>query len=283
MKHKPFSRQGYVIPVDSSVLEYIMPTLSANAWKVLTLIILKTDGYRKTDDDISFSQIRDGTGIKSNHTVTKSLAELEGFHYIIVNRSDNQWAMNGYRINRDAEIAVEDTENELSGTKNTPGAKNTPALLGQKMPTHVVVVDSDKLKSVLDSYVADFGELTTGQTSVIRQWLDDDAIDDCWIIAALSQTIATQPKKAFAYLQKMIDVYIANDGPASIEPEALDTEDTDAGDSESKDLENIRQLAEVIKLDMGGDGDKARLGRKLYYEHRDKTLEQIAEMAMSGV
>lgn len=49
-----------------------------------------------------------------------------------------------------------------------------------------------------------------------------------------------------------------------------------------KDTEaEIQELGLIIKVDLGGTGDQARLARQLYFEHRDElSLREIAERAM---
>lgn len=101
---KPFTRQdGYTI-FDNTILDYIMPSVSGNAWKVLCLIIRKTRGWQKESDEISFSQIRDGSGIKTNHTVARAVDELEQAGYIIVTRGAGDWDTNTYALNLDYEL-----------------------------------------------------------------------------------------------------------------------------------------------------------------------------------
>lgn len=84
---KPFARQGFFTAIDNSIFDEVMPTLSLPAWKVLCFIIRKTIGYQKDVDFISYSQIRKGTGIKSNESVRRALMELRGY---VPDKNENQ-------------------------------------------------------------------------------------------------------------------------------------------------------------------------------------------------
>jgi hypothetical protein len=101
---KPFARQGNYTVFDNSVLDYIMPQVSASAWKVLSFIIRKTIGWHRDDDYLSAGQIMAGTGINSDRTITEVCKELEQLGCIIVVRVPGK--MNHFILNRDLEITV---------------------------------------------------------------------------------------------------------------------------------------------------------------------------------
>lgn len=110
---KPFSRQGHFTIFDNFILDEIMPQLGPNAWKVLCFIIRKTIGWQKDNDSLSFSQIKTGTGIKNNTTVSKALNDLEDFELgalIKRRRFDQAWTSNNYSLNRELAINVSSTE-----------------------------------------------------------------------------------------------------------------------------------------------------------------------------
>lgn len=86
-----------------------MPNTSPNAWKCLCFIIRKTKGWQRLSDSLSFSQIKEGTGIKSDPTVTKALKEIEDSGYILVDRHGGQWDSNTYTLNVGLEIEVSPT------------------------------------------------------------------------------------------------------------------------------------------------------------------------------
>jgi len=126
-KIKPFIEQSFFTVFNNAVLDQVMPELSPNAWKCLCLIIRKTIGWHKISDEISFSQIKEGTGIKSNHTIISALDDLVKNGYIIVHKSKGQWSTNKYILNLEFEISVPSAKNALEpSAKNAlePSAKN---------------------------------------------------------------------------------------------------------------------------------------------------------------
>jgi len=126
-KIKPFSGQGRYTIFDNIILDHIMPGLSPNSWKCLCFIIRKTVGWQKDIDAISFSQIRKGTGIGSNATVSKALKELESRHYILVGRPNETWESNLYTLNTGLEIELEtspSTETVLEPSTETVNTKH---------------------------------------------------------------------------------------------------------------------------------------------------------------
>lgn len=106
-KVKPFEPQekGYMV-IDNTVFDYIMPNLSPNAWKCLCLVMRRTKGWNKIWDDLSYSQIKEGTGIKSDPTVQRALAELIEGQYIRQTKG-GKWDATKYALNTTLEIEVE--------------------------------------------------------------------------------------------------------------------------------------------------------------------------------
>jgi hypothetical protein len=80
---RPFGAPGHT-QFDNNILDYIMPRISASAWKILCFVIRKTWGWedkdsptgRKERDEIAYSQMREGTGIRSDTTISRALDEL---------------------------------------------------------------------------------------------------------------------------------------------------------------------------------------------------------------
>ena len=95
--------------VHNFLFDEIMPALKPNAWKVLCFIVRKTYGWHKDDDKLSFSQIRQGTGISSDMTVSSALKELAAKKYIIIHKSDDQWEANTYSLNAGYEVSTTET------------------------------------------------------------------------------------------------------------------------------------------------------------------------------
>lgn len=152
---------------DNYIIDLVMPKVSPNEWKCLCLIIRKTIGWHKEHDELSFSQIKKGTGIKSNTTVADALKELEKAGYITVDRFvDDQWKSNIYALNLDFELEVESgnpgpknksddfsTENGLESLspKNglTASPKNGPGLSTESGHTKEKVNKSKKEKGAV--------------------------------------------------------------------------------------------------------------------------------------
>lgn len=103
---EPFNEQGNFVATHNLVYDYIMPRISGNAFKVLCLIIRQTKGRQKKSDEISYSQLRDGTGIKSDATIFKSLEELLGGGYILRKAGEKQRYATRYALNKSFSIST---------------------------------------------------------------------------------------------------------------------------------------------------------------------------------
>jgi phage replication O-like protein O len=107
-KIKPFEKQGNFTMVHNFVIDYMMPRLSANGFRVLIFAIRKTTGWQKEQDVISYSQFLKGTGIKSYHTISKAISELLDAEYLL--RIEQRVSTNlgkpsyAYMLNMDYEI-----------------------------------------------------------------------------------------------------------------------------------------------------------------------------------
>lgn len=104
-KIQPFDTRGGFTMIHNYVLDEMMPALKPSTFKVLMLIIRKTKGWGKDADSISYSQLRDGTGIKSDATLSSAISELAELKYIVVD-NDDKWSANNYKLNTTLEIAV---------------------------------------------------------------------------------------------------------------------------------------------------------------------------------
>ncbi len=120
----PFADQGRFTAVHNSVFDVIMPSLPPNAFKVLCFVIRKTVGWKKESDQLSYSQIATGTGIKSPATLRAAVKELLDGRYII-GTSTSKWDATSYRLNAALEIEVPTTENEVDAptTENEVASK----------------------------------------------------------------------------------------------------------------------------------------------------------------
>lgn len=75
---RAFTKQSSHFVITSVFMTKVFPYLSPNAKAVLIFIMFKTQGFNKEQDKIPYSQIRKGTGIASNATISKALHELMG-------------------------------------------------------------------------------------------------------------------------------------------------------------------------------------------------------------
>lgn len=117
---KPFSQDGFT-QVNNWIIDTLMQSVNGNEFKTLICIMRYTVGWHQAHEIVSYSQIRDMTGIKSNTTVSNCLQTLLDKQYIIRqcvgHHSEFETPIFVYAINRDYE--VEDLEIEhLSSSKN---------------------------------------------------------------------------------------------------------------------------------------------------------------------
>lgn len=64
------------VKIPTDLLECAMRELSPSAFKLFMMVWRKTAGWQKSRDRISYSQIRQATGIKSKHTIKKAIKEV---------------------------------------------------------------------------------------------------------------------------------------------------------------------------------------------------------------
>lgn len=114
---KPFARQGNYVVMDTALFDYLMPTAPTSAWKILCYILRRTRGCQKEDADIPYREIKAGTGIKSDATISKGIKWLQQEEIIVKLGPATQWISCNYRINRHYEMSVPSTsENEVGST-----------------------------------------------------------------------------------------------------------------------------------------------------------------------
>jgi hypothetical protein len=124
---QPFADQGRWTAIHNFVFDEIMPVVSGNTFKVLSLIIRRTKGHDQKSAALSYGEIMDGTGIKSEATINKALDELAGIEtfgsaLILVKRGEENGVTshraNRYALNRkfvfDSAKVAPTTENHAS-------------------------------------------------------------------------------------------------------------------------------------------------------------------------
>lgn len=114
---KPFADEDGYTPFSNYLLDMVMPTLPANAWKVLCFIIRKTRGWQKDTDRLSYSQIETGAGIGSSATVSTAIKALLDKN-LIVKVPGSAWKPMGYQLNSALEIEVH-SSSEIEVTSET--------------------------------------------------------------------------------------------------------------------------------------------------------------------
>jgi hypothetical protein len=120
---RPFTKQGNFTVVNNFVIDHIMPDVSPNAFKVLMFAIRKTVGWHKEADRISYSQFREGCGIKSDHTISRALSELLDLGYLtrwqVGTHKRTKKPLYSYGLNTDYEIELNTVENAVCENSNT--------------------------------------------------------------------------------------------------------------------------------------------------------------------
>lgn len=130
---RPFTDQGNYVAIHNAVFDVIMPTLPANAWKVLCYVIRETKGRQEDSKGLPYSQIKRGTGIKSDATISTALHTLIDGHYIVASTAE-KWETVCYQLNTALEIEVSASKIEATviASKIEVASKNEATSL-QKM------------------------------------------------------------------------------------------------------------------------------------------------------
>ena len=114
----PFDPQKEFVQVHNYIFDVIMPRLKPNSFKVLMFIIRKTKGWGKDADRLSYSQLREGTGIASDQTLHKAIVDLCDLNYISV-ENDGLLVANNYTLNTAMTFEVEDRTTETVAKRRT--------------------------------------------------------------------------------------------------------------------------------------------------------------------
>lgn len=88
MSIKPFAEQGHYTAVHDAIFDEVMPVCPPNAWKVLCYIVRKTRGWNKESAQLTCEAIREGTGIKSDSTLRRTLEWLSGHRELLTEYMD---------------------------------------------------------------------------------------------------------------------------------------------------------------------------------------------------
>ena len=135
---KIFERQGHYTQIDNLVIDELMQTLSGLQFKVLMVIIRKTIGWGKEEDNISLSQIRQTAGTTNKNSVIEAIRHLEAQGLIIVSRpggvATNSFSLNkGYDFSGNKSV----TTDSLGSNKSVTASSNKTVTAGSnKSVTH---------------------------------------------------------------------------------------------------------------------------------------------------
>lgn len=143
---KPFDSKRESTAMHNALFDVILPAVSSAAWKVICLFVRQTDGWNRASDQLSIRDIMSGTGIRSNNTVIKALAELcsHPLGHIVHFSQTNKMQPRSYWLNYDLSIKWEPhpdlRKRAKGGAENAPpqsgkgGAENAPPLGAENAP-----------------------------------------------------------------------------------------------------------------------------------------------------
>lgn len=136
---RPFDSKRNYTPLHNYLYDVVMRSISHSAMIALLFFIRQTDGWGDDEVGLSYADIKIGTNIKSDGTVSKVIQELLSFNYITVKPGLNTWEPNRYALNADLEIeddyhASDYRCNRLATTK-IEVAEYTPTPKNEVAPT----------------------------------------------------------------------------------------------------------------------------------------------------
>lgn len=135
-KLRPFAEQGHYVVFHDALLDEIMPICPPNAWKVLCFVLRKTRGWGRDSDRLSYSAIRQGTGIASDATAAKALQWLCERGILIASSGrapSGRFRVSEYALNPDFELEI--TASTVSDTSTVSDVSPTSETEAQ--PTSV--------------------------------------------------------------------------------------------------------------------------------------------------
>jgi len=205
---KPFKESENFTMVHNYLFDYVMPKLKPNAWKVLCCILRNTAGWkdesgrRKLTDKLSYSQLRERTGIASDATLNAAIEQLVKAKYIRC-RAGLKWQATTYGINWDYEapatvsvagntlsttetVAEPTTEIVVAPTTETVDTKERE-IKGKKKDTASAPRPTSEHQQIINAYVTELGyrPLNMGREVKAAKWLVDnryspDLVIECY-------------------------------------------------------------------------------------------------------
>ena len=105
MSDKPFQENNKYTQIHNYTFDLLMPVLTGTGFKVLCFIIRNTKGVTDNEGNrvkvapLSYSLIKEGTGIASSATLSEGIKELVLFGVITVVEGQEEYEANSYSIN----------------------------------------------------------------------------------------------------------------------------------------------------------------------------------------
>jgi len=168
----PFAAPGYTM-FDNDLLKYVMPQVSGSAWKIICFTIRQTWGWRddtsptkrKQWDQISYSQYREHTGIKSDSTIKRALTECLKEGYLLRRPTSKDGQDYEYRLNTSLKIEVGEDTTSTETVEDT-----STETVEEKAETPTVSVDTkETIKRKEKERGADFLEMAVGTSEQQRR------------------------------------------------------------------------------------------------------------------
>lgn len=199
MKVKPFKRQGYYVVIDWSIFDQVMPKTPHTAWKILCFIMRHTKGRQQEDDDLSYSQIRTGTGIRSDATISKGLKQLKSMGIIHITGPAEQFLACNYRLNLEFEINVPPTsKNEVTST-----SKNEVGSTSKNEEIHTKKEEDNTKKKIVEKDFLDLLPVKLSKSEkFVELWKD-------WIKLRREKKWGTTETTAKSHIKKLSDWSLA--------------------------------------------------------------------------
>ena len=121
---KPFGRpEDNFTTMHNDIMDKILPACTGSEFKVLMVIFRKTRGWNKRQDEISYSQLRKHSGIKSNSTIQRAINGLEDKGMIFIKHND-LGETTTYILNMDYIPFTENVNPPITKTVTPPFTEN---------------------------------------------------------------------------------------------------------------------------------------------------------------
>jgi hypothetical protein len=203
---KPFKESENFTMVHNYLFDSVMPKLKPNAWKVLCCILRNTAGWkgdngrRKLTDKLSYSQLREKTGIASDGTLNTAIEQLVKAKYIRC-RPGLKWQATTYGINWDyeaptTEIVVEQesstTEIVVEPTTEIVAVSTTEIVdtkekerKGKKTDSANGTRATSPHQEIIDAYVKELAYTPSnmGREAKAAKWLTDNHYSPAQVVA----------------------------------------------------------------------------------------------------